>query len=51
MEKVRGFFRRLDVFDALSLGLIAVLFILALVHLSRFPVFKDIYYHMGTAGS
>ena len=49
MEKVRGFFRSLDLFDALSLGLIAVLFILALIHISRFPVFKDIYYHMGTA--
>jgi len=49
LERARNFFRRLDLFDALSLGLIAVLFILALVHLSRFPVFKDIYYHMGTA--
>lgn len=48
MERIRGFYRRLDLFDALSLGLIAVLFILALVHLSRFPLFKDIYYHMGT---
>ena len=49
MKRIRDFFRRLDLFDALSLGLIAVIFIMALVHISRFPVFKDIYYHMGTA--
>jgi len=49
LERIRDFFRRLDLFDALSLGLIAVIFIIALVHISRFPVFKDIYYHMGTA--
>ncbi len=49
MDRLRAAFRRLDVYDALSLGLIAVLLALALANWSKFPIFRDIYYHMGTA--
>ena len=38
-----------DIYDALTLGLIGVLFALALIYWSRFPIFRDIYYHMGAA--
>lgn len=51
LDRLRTAFRRLDIYDALSLGLIALLFALALANWSKFPIFRDIYYHMGTARS
>lgn len=38
---------RIDIFDVLALGLIAIFLGLALARWSDFPVFHDIYYHMG----
>lgn len=48
MDRLKEGLRRLDLFDALSAGLIACVFLIALAYWGRFPLFKDIYYHMGT---
>ena len=46
-RKLKRLMRRLDIFDVLALGLIAVFLGLAIARWSDFPVFHDIYYHMG----
>jgi hypothetical protein len=47
MKWLRGLRERLDMFDMLSLGLLALLTALALGYWSKFPVHADSFYHMG----
>ncbi|MHB8895841.1 MAG: glycosyltransferase [Candidatus Geothermincolia bacterium] len=46
MKWLRDLRRRIDVFDMLSLGLIACLTLVALAYWSKFPVHQDTFYHM-----
>ncbi|MDD5748578.1 MAG: hypothetical protein PHP64_05995 [Actinomycetota bacterium] len=45
------FFKSLDLFDALALGVLLIFLFLSLANWSKFPIFRDIYYHMGCARS
>jgi len=51
MNRLKSFVKSLDGFDALSIGVIAVFFLLSCANWSKFPIFRDIYYHMGCARS
>jgi hypothetical protein len=50
MSWVRGLRKKVDLFDLLSLGLIAVITLIALAYWSKFPVHMDTFYHMGVTG-
>ena len=43
----RGLAGRFDTYDLLSISLIAIIVALALTYWDKFPLFRDIYYHMG----